>query len=425
MVIGIDASRANKKRKTGTEWYSYYLIKHLAKIDKKNKYILYTNAPLRGGLTDLTISDISIDNHDEKAKYRKGQQIIKSPYNNFKVKILKWPFSHFWTLGRLSLEMLINKPDVLFVPAHGLPLIRPKNTVNTIHDVAFEIENNVFEKEKIGSRTQSKKRIIDFLIKIITFNEYSANSFDYLKWSTRYSLKHSSEIIAVSEATKADIIKIYNHQKKNINVIHNGFNNCLYKKKTDKEKIKQILDKYGIDEKYILYVGRLEKKKNTPLLIEAFAKAKHFDNSIKEKLVLVGDASFGHDQVRYTISEFHLDREVIMPGWIEEKDMPYILSGATAFIFPTRHEGFGIPVIQAFGCGIPVLASNLPVLREIGADSCLYFDYKDKDDIARTIEKIINNEVLRTELGAKGIQRSKKFSWQKSAEETLKVLNSF
>lgn len=424
MIIGIDASRANKKRKTGTEWYSYYLIKYLSKIDRKNKYILYTNKPLRGGLADLTKEDISVDDHEEKPKFRKGFQILKSPYNNFKAEILNWPFTYFWTLGRLSLEMIIKKPDVLFVPAHGIPLIRPKNTINTVHDVAFEVEKNIFEKESIGSRKKTGKRLIGFIVKIITLNKYGANSLDYLRWATRYTLKNSKKIIAVSNFTKSEISRIYNYEKDNITVVHNGFNNHLYKKITDKEKIKKVLKKYGISGPYILYAGRLEKKKNTPFLIEAFAKAKHFDNNIKEKLVLVGDASFGYDEVKYVITEFNLDQEVVMPGWVDEEDMPYIFSGATAFIFPTRHEGFGIPILQAFGCGVPVIASDIPVLREIGGDACLYFDYKSKDEVGMVIGRIIADEELRKSLSEKGLKRAKEFSWRKSAEQTLEVINS-
>jgi hypothetical protein len=116
MIIGIDASRANRGHKSGTEWYSYYLIKNLACIDDKNEYILYTDKPLIGGLLNLEKEDIGEEFYkDEKIKFDKnGFQIIKSPYNNFKAKVLKWPFVFFWTLGRLSMEMLLRRIDVLF-----------------------------------------------------------------------------------------------------------------------------------------------------------------------------------------------------------------------------------------------------------------------------------------------------------------------
>lgn len=421
MTIGIDASRANRRHKNGIEWYAYYLIKYFAQIDKENKYILYTDRPLEGGLVDLTKMDFSFDGY-EKPKFKAGRQVIKSPYNNFCANILRWPFSYFWTLGRLSLEMLINKPDILFIPTSGIPLVRPKNTINTVHDIAFRREVNVYERSNLGPKERMGRGMINFFVRIFTLGKHGANTADYLDWSTNYSLKNSKKIIAASRFTKEEILKIYNPPEKKIEVVHNGFSDLLYKRINDQEKINEVLNKYGIEGPYILYVGRLEKKKNTPSLIEAFAKAKHFNKDIKEKLVLIGDAGFGFDETTYAINEFDLGNEVIIPGWVEEEDMPYVFSGATAFIFPSRHEGFGIPVLQAFGCGVPVSASDIPVLREIGGDAVLFFDYHDKDAIARAIEKMVTNKDLREQLRAKGLKRAKNFSWRRCAEETLKAI---
>ena len=152
MIIGIDASRANRCHKTGVEWYAYYLIRWLSKLDEKNEYILYTDQPLRGGLLDLTGEQYKPnDDCCESVKYhKKGYQILKSSHNNFKAKILKWPFRYFWTQGRMSLEMIFNRPDILFVPSHTLPIIHPKRSVVTNHDVGFEKEGELYEGQKIG-----------------------------------------------------------------------------------------------------------------------------------------------------------------------------------------------------------------------------------------------------------------------------------
>ena len=161
MIIGIDASRANRERKSGTEWYSYYLIKRLAKLDAKNQYILYTDKPLKGGLLDLICDDC--DKMGEEVKTNKGGfQEIKSPHNNFKAKILKWPFNFFWTQGRLSIEMLFNKPDVLFIPAHTLPIIHPAKSVVTIHDVGFERDRRLYRQEQMGPGDNYGRKILNF-----------------------------------------------------------------------------------------------------------------------------------------------------------------------------------------------------------------------------------------------------------------------
>jgi len=425
MLIGIDASRANRSHKSGTEWYSYYLIRWLAKLDDKNQYILYSDKPLKGGLLDLTTKQYFIHfGCQEEIKYDKdGYQMLKSPFNNFKAKILRWPFSFFWTLGRLSLEMLFNKPDILFIPSHTLPIVIPKRTINTIHDVAFERDRYLYRQDYMGPEDKILKKVINFFVRIFTWGKYGANSIDYLSWSTRFALKYAKRIIAVSNFTKYEILEIYGAKEDKIEVISNGYNKLLYRKINDQKKIDEEIKKYGIVRPYILYVGRLEKKKNTPSLIEAFAIACE-NNNIKHNLVLIGDASFGYDEVNYVIEEFNISSRVIMPGWAEEEDLPYIYNGATAFIFPTKHEGFGIPILQAMSCQLPVIASSIPVLQEVAGKAAKFFNPYDVRSMAQAIEEILLDAELRQELIIKGNRRIKKFSWQKCAEETLAVINN-
>ncbi len=402
MLIGIDASRANLKKKTGTEWYSFYLIKNLAIIDKSNRYRLYLDRPISRDLLD----------------------VIKHN-TNFTYQILNWPFNIFWTLGRLSWEMIWRAPDVLFVPAHGLPLIRNCRTVNTIHDIAFISESSVYRSESPKATTKRRRNIVKFIIGFLSFGRHDGNSLDYLKWSTRFALKHASTIISVSNFTKSEIIKNYLRVKESkIKVIHNGYNTELFRQIADQEQITAVLQKYDLNKPYFLYVGRLEFKKNTPYLIEALAILRSEHPEIKERLLLIGNASFGFDEVKYTIEEFDLDREVLMPGWVDESDLPFIYAGASAFIFPTRHEGFGIPVIEALASGIPTAASDLPVIHEIAEDAVIYFDYHDKKAIASAMLEIVTNQTLRASLIEKGLVQAQNFSWLKCAKETLVVLEN-
>jgi glycosyltransferase involved in cell wall biosynthesis len=423
MIIGIDASRANRTHKSGTEWYSYYLIKYFAQLDKDNQFILYTDKPLVADLADLTAQDFFSQKKEFAPAYdQDGYQIIKSPNNNFKVKVLRWPFSYFWTLGRLSLQMIMQKPDVLFVPAHGIPLIHPKKTVNTIHDIAFKRETCLYEENKLGPKKGRGRMIINFIVRFLTLGKFGATSTDYLDWSTNYSLKHSDKIITVSQFTRDEILKVYKCQEKKIKVIHNGFNNRLYKKITDQEKIAEVLKKYGLEQPYFLYVGRLEKKKNTLLLISAFVRFKQCNKKLAEKLVLIGDASFGFDEIKYIIHEFGLEDEVVMPGWANEEDIPYIFNGASVYVLPSLHEGFGITLLQALACGVPAIVSDIPVLREVAGDAALFFNQQDKENMAALMKKIIIDQKLREELIIKGLARAKEFSWEKCARETLEVI---
>jgi glycosyltransferase involved in cell wall biosynthesis len=166
-------------------------------------------------------------------------------------------------------------------------------------------------------------------------------------------------------------------------------------------------------------------KKNTPTLIEALSMLRDSYPKVKEKMLLIGDASFGYDEVKYIIEEFNLNQDVIMPGWVEEEDMPYIFNGATAFIFPSKHEGFGIPILQAMACGVPTLISDIPVFREVAQDAALYFNHKDKSAIAEAMAKLVSDKELREKLVSKGLKRAKNFSWKKCAQKTLQELTEF
>ena len=404
MIIGIDASRANLAHKTGTEWYSFYLIKNLAEIDSHNTYWLYVNQAPRPELLAIVAS-----------------------HTNVSIKWLKsiFPFNSFWTLGRLSWEMIWRRPDLLFVPAHALPLVCPRKTINTIHDLAFWKENDLYRPLFLKSNHHGSRHLINLIVKILTRGRYQANSVDYLYWSTNFALKHARKIIAVSQYTKKDILQIYKKvPSSKIVVISNGYNEELYPPSGGTDKIASVLADYNLPQSYLLYVGRLEKKKNTLILVESFALLRHKHPELNLHLVLVGDAGFGYDQIQYAISEYDLENLVHLPGWIKEEKLPYIFAGARAFIFPSKYEGFGIPILQAAACGIPSAVSDLEVLHEVAGEAALYFDQNNKAAIAEAMFRIATDHSLRSKLIIKGQERVKQFSFRKCAQTTLNVLEN-
>ena len=403
MIIGIDASRANKELKTGTEWYSYYLIINLIELDEKNKYILYSDKPLNKAF----LSNLNL----EKNKH-------------VKVKVLNWPFKYLWTLGRMSLEMIFNRPNVLFIPAHVLPFFFPKKTINTIHDIAFVKNNCLYSQEMSLENSKNSDFWLNFLVKFFTFGRYQFKSTDYLNWSTKFALKRARKIIAVSNFTKNEILDNYKKiDSEKIVVVHNGYIDSLYKIIDDKESTDFVFKKYGIDYKFFLYVGRLERKKNIHNLIEAFSFYKENNNG-SEKLVLIGSAGYGYDEMKYMIEELGIEEDVIILGWVEENDLPHIFNRAEIFIFPSLYEGFGMPVIQAMACGVPVISSNIEVLREVAQEAALFFDCHNSIDLAQKIELIQKDKNLKEDLIKKGLIRCQNFSWEKCAQETLNIINN-
>jgi glycosyltransferase involved in cell wall biosynthesis len=399
MLIGIDASRANRKFKGGTEWYAYYLIIELAKIDSTNQYVLYSDKPLTEDLADLT------------AKHK-----------NFKIKILNWPFTYFWTQARLSLEMLFHAPDVLFVPSHTLPLIHPKRSVVTIHDIGFERQEELYSSDKIGPVGGLGGQLFNLLAWLFTGGKFRANVIDYHNWSTRFSLKHAIKIIAVSEFTRQELINVCGAPGDKIKVVYNGYNAELYKPISNKAQVDRALTRYGVKCPCVFYVGRLEKKKNTARLVSAFGIMREKYKSLNHKLVLVGNASLGFDEIKYVIEEFDLNNEVIITGWVPEADMPYIYNAASLFVFPSLYEGFGIPLVQAMACQVPIAASDTASIPEITAGAALLFNPKDEADMAEKMAEVLLDKQLAQDLIVRGEARVVDFSLAKCAHETLAIL---
>jgi len=361
MIIGIDASRANKKEKTGVEWYSHHLIEELKKIDSENQYFLYTNKKL-------------------------GEPLSNCP-QNFLEKILRWPLRRFWTLGRLTLEMIFGeRPDVLFVPSHTLPLWPgKKKTVVTVHDIGFEHFPKLYR----------------WPVKV------------YHKISIRIIKLLADKIITVSEFSKKDLAKVYKIDPAKIEVAYLGYDREKYFPKNDFVKMS--------DSPYFLFVGRLEEKKNIGRLIEAFAEFKKNDSQ-NMKLVLLGLPGFGFENFLTQIENCGLQKDVLILGWQSTENVANWLAGARAFVFPSLFEGFGIPIIEAMACGIPVACSKTTALGEIAGQAALTFDPMSVVEIVESLQRLSGDEILRNELRAKGYERAKEFSWKKCAEKVRNVL---
>jgi len=370
MKIGIDASRANKKIKTGVEWYSYHLIEEFKKIDSSNRFFLYTNCAF--------------------------DEVLGKCPANFEERLLQWPIPRSWTLGRLSLEMKFGReiPDLLFVPAHTIPLLNPKKSVVTIHDIGFEHIPEAY---------------------------HWANKL-YHKFIIHFIKIFASHIITVSNYTKQDLIATYNIPAEKISVVYNGYDEEKYSIIPDaKEKLKE---KFKIDYPFILFVGRLELKKNIVRMVEAFGlfRKRHPDDP--RKLVLIGQAGIdnGLELAKEKIKELNIENDVVFTGWLGSSDLPLFHNAADLFFFPSLFEGFGIPLLESFACGCPVVCSSTTSLPEVAGDAALMFDPTNIDDMVGRLEQVLLNKEIQDRLREKGLARVKNFSWNKCARETLKIL---
>ena len=359
MLIGIDASRIAKPIRTGTETYTIELVKALSGIDRKNDYILYSPKSIEAQLLNLG--------------------------KNFKFKVL--PFGRFWTQIRLTREMINHKPDLLFVPAHTLPLVFPQKSVVTLHDLGFK-----------------------------HFPElYSSGDLLYHNWAMGHSVKHASHIIAISKFTKKDILACFTLDPAKITVIYEGYDEKAFRASGLKNTKKP----------YILFIGRLEQKKNIAGMIKAYALLRQ-EKEIKHQFVLAGNPGFGYEKIIAEINRLpaEVKKDIILPGYVSEEKYIELLTHADILFFCSFFEGFGLPPLEAMASGVPVVASNRTSIPEITGKAALLVDPEKTFDMAAALSKVINDEGLRKALISKGIARATLFSWKKTAQKTLEVLES-
>lgn len=362
LIIGIDASRSNIAQKTGTEYYSYEIIKGLASKNDKHLVRLYSKTKI--------------------------DYLSKRP--NLENKVMVFP--KLWSQVRLSAEMFLNPPDVLFEPAHTIPLIHPRKTVVTIHDVGFKYYPEL----------------------------YTPLERYYHSWCMNFSIKHAAKIIAISQATKNDLLKIYKADPKKIKVIYHGYEKNKYFPLSKHEKtpiwIKNI-------QPYIYFIGRLEAKKNIKNLIKAFGLVKNNKN-VKHKLVLAGRPGYMYEEIKDEINslEPRIKKDIVELGYVPDDKVSDLMRNASIFAFPSRFEGFGMPLVEAMASGVPIVASNTTSIPEITQDAALLSDPDDFKLLAENIKIIINDHYKKDILINKGLERSKYFNWDKAAQQTLEVI---
>lgn len=367
MRIAIDASRANRDRKTGVEWYSWQLIQELKKIiAEPQRVLLYTNAPLVGPLAAVPPA--------------------------WSEQQLAWAPRYLWTQIRLWWELIINPPDVLFVPAHTIPLLplrRKTRIIVTVHDVGFKRFPKLYKK-------------VQYLYHDLTM---------------RLIARRTDRIITISDFSRREMIELYRVDPAKIAVIHLGYDQARYYPRTDFQTTGNYPWLMG---DYYLYVGRLEKKKNIINLIKAFALVHKSKPSFK--LVLVGLPGHGYDEIIQTITDHNLTDSVVIAGYVPADDLPIIIARARAFVFVTLYEGFGLPILEALACGVPVITSDRDPHREIAASAALFVNPLSVDGLADKMMAIVDQSDLAQKMIALGLERVKSFSWRQTAEQTARIL---
>ncbi len=375
MLIGIEASRANKPQRTGVEWYAWHVIQELKKltVGDVHSWILYTNTFLQGGLEVL-------------------------PENWFEVRA-KWLLPYGWTQFRLSWELYRRPIDVLYLPGSTMPRYTPKKTVVVLHDVGFHRLPQLYKKRQVHIHEAA----------------------------VREAIKRAARIITVSEFSGRELVEAYGIDPARIAVTYNGIDHELYRPMSDAASIEERLHRYRVAKPFFVTIGRLESKKNIVQLIKAFTFFKQRRGvGDPYKLVLVGIPGFGYESILKAIKESSASSDIIELGYVSESDLPSLLNAAEALIHPSWYEGFGVPPVLAMACGCPVLASRAASLPEvIGTEAALYFSPNDPEEMVAVMERFVSEDGLPQRLRAAGIIQAAKYSWEETARRTRPVLTEW
>lgn len=283
------------------------------------------------------------------------------------------------------------KVDILHQPCFSAPIFYQGKVILTIHDL---ISHYFPQNMPSGSRLYFSKWMP------LTYNR-------------------AQKIIAISENTKRDIIKLLKIPAEKIVVIHSAVGE-EFKPITDAKRIEEVRTKYKTGEKFILDVGTLEPRKNLSFLVRAYHLALK-QGKINHNLVLTGKKGWYFESLFKLVEELKLQNRVIFTGYVPDADLPALYNAADLFCFPSLYEGFGFPPLEALSCGTPVIAANNSSIPEVVGDAGVLLPIDNEQVWAENITKLLSDEKLRANYSRLGLEQAKKFFWAKTAQETIKV----
>jgi len=357
MRIALDASAAAKKQRSGIGRYAAWLMDALFPLSPDDEFVVATRW----------------------SRFRRGRYRYKPRQKNACSRYFDDRGARFW-LGNVDLF-------------HGLdariPTEAPFPCVATVHDVAPAVRPDIASAE-FRSRKLAAYELI---------------------------AERAWRIICVSAATRDSFRRLFDVPEHRFKVIHHGLEPRFTSRGSS--EIQATLDILGIRQPYILFVGLLATRKNLETLVRAFDRVAAEAPDLS--LVLAGGRSHGILSLDAEIEGAAHRNRIHQPGFVDDLELPMLYAGAKAFVFPGLTEGFGMPILEAMGCGAPVIAADNGVGREVAGDAALLVDTAAEDDLANAIRRVALEEGLAQQLRERGLQRAAEFTWKAAAEQTLQV----
>lgn len=366
---------------SGVEQSIWHLVRALRDSDSRNEYVLYTGA-------DTDVAEFEGDRWEVRRTWFKGRR------KTFRI---------LWEQLRLPQRAIKDRLDLVHCPGYVIPSLLVTASVVTIHDV-------IALKRPELCRPGNVK---------------------HFKMRLPKTAERATRIIVPSNATRNDVVDLLEVDREKVRVVPFGVGE-QYKPIDDPAAMEEARRQMGLPEKFILFVGNREPKKNLEALVQAFYAAvqhtqyesgKGHRKAMSHKLVLVGKRGWGDVDRKLSrlVRELKFQDHVLQTGYLPQEVMPYVYNLADALVFPSLIEGFGFPVLEAMACGTPVICSKDPALRETVGDAALVVDGLDRAALRKAIEKVTADAKLRRKLREKGLARAAEFTWARCARQTMSV----
>lgn len=365
--IGVDIRELQKGIMTGIGRYLLNFLKIAPRYKPEWEFVPFCNQNTRSGVIN----------------------------DNFKYVVIKEGLTFYWDQIKLPLALIKEKIDLFLSPYNKVPLVSPCRVIITIHDMTPFLSN--FAQEPRNPLCISLKKYLSNLM-----------------------AKRADLIITDSTNSKKDIICLFNLREEKVRVVYNGVEKrfCPIK---DREVLERIREEYGITKNYILYIGNLKPHKNVSGLIKAYSM---LSESLKNnyQLVIVGKKDENFNGLFDSCAELRIIDKVIFIDFVKDDDLPALYSSATIFVFPSFYEGFGLPVLEAMACDVPVITSSVASLPEVAGNAARFINPYSTEEISRAIEELLVNLYLREDLTMKGLRQARNFSLDKMAKNILDLM---
>lgn len=372
LTIGIEVQRLFREKKHGMEVVALELIRELQKIDLYNNYIIFS----RTDIDDQCIAET----------------------NNFKIR--KIPASSYFTWEQLKLPAVVKeeKLDFLHSTCNTSALKLPVPLMLTLHDIIY-LEKLDFK----GTPYQNFGNI-------------------YRRFVVPRVVNKSEVILTVSQYEKNVIVDRLQLPEEKVKVIYNAVSD-RFNMNYPLERLVEFRERYELPEKFILFLGNTAPKKNTSNVIKAYVKYALSIDSAIPIVILDYERNLVIEQLK-NLQQEELINQFIFPGYVHAEEMPLIYNLASIFLYPSLRESFGLPILEAMGCGVPVITSKTSSMPEIAGGAALLIDPEQPGQIADAVGRLLKDDLLRKDLSKKGLSRSAQFTWKASAERLLSIYTS-